>query len=538
MATYPITSFKFTPPMVSNCALWLDAADSTTVSLTGSTVTQWRDKSGNGNNTTSIGAATYTTSGMNGRPCLSNITDATGPVTNPGSAKISVFVVGTVPSLSSTYHNAFALNNSVKATALANFYATGNMFTSYYGGQSPPRIYGYMGGGNMSLSYSGTFGQPMVWEGLQDGVTTYTYGNGTSYGTTTVSATTYSYNAYWIGGPSNIPKWPGYLGEIIVYNRTILTNERQQVEGYLAWKWGTVTGLPASHPYKTTPPYGTPYNLPVPMTNQSVFLPAVVRRLLQASAWNPRNFSTCLIWLDASDITTITGTSPVTAWANKGTISVSANNTGNGAAGTCTSGAVTQNSRNVVRFPAGAGMSITFASPNQARAWFIVAKNTTQMSASVLYWAAFNQRQGSGQDSPFGPGGYSSGGSTYTMGSGPSGFFTCIGTAVAPEPYNVMKLYTWHVSAATTTLNALNVNGSSIPLSTNILAQSYRTDSVAYSISTPGYNTGSDICEVIFYNTEMSVAQRQTVEGYLAWKWGLQSSLPSNHPWKLYPPPP
>jgi hypothetical protein len=37
--------------------------------------------------------------------------------------------------------------------------------------------------------------------------------------------------------------------------------------------------------------------------------------------------------------------------------------------------------------------------------------------------------------------------------------------------------------------------------------------------------------EVIVYNTELTVAQRQSVEGYLAWKWGLQNELPIGHPY-------
>ena len=39
-----------------------------------------------------------------------------------------------------------------------------------------------------------------------------------------------------------------------------------------------------------------------------------------------------------------------------------------------------------------------------------------------------------------------------------------------------------------------------------------------------------NICEVIVYNVGLSIAQRQTVEGYLAWKWGLQAQLPATHP--------
>jgi hypothetical protein len=51
-----------------------------------------------------------------------------------------------------------------------------------------------------------------------------------------------------------------------------------------------------------------------------------------------------------------------------------------------------------------------------------------------------------------------------------------------------------------------------------------------------GTRTGSAIfsgnmCELVVYNTEISEADRQLVEGYLAAKWGIQSSLPTNHPY-------
>jgi len=46
----------------------------------------------------------------------------------------------------------------------------------------------------------------------------------------------------------------------------------------------------------------------------------------------------------------------------------------------------------------------------------------------------------------------------------------------------------------------------------------------------------TDICEIIFINIEASVAERQQIEGYLAWKWGMVASLPVDHPYKLAPP--
>jgi len=38
------------------------------------------------------------------------------------------------------------------------------------------------------------------------------------------------------------------------------------------------------------------------------------------------------------------------------------------------------------------------------------------------------------------------------------------------------------------------------------------------------------LSEVMIFSTNLSDAQRQTVEGYLSWKWGLQSNLPTSHP--------
>jgi hypothetical protein len=44
------------------------------------------------------------------------------------------------------------------------------------------------------------------------------------------------------------------------------------------------------------------------------------------------------------------------------------------------------------------------------------------------------------------------------------------------------------------------------------------------------------ISEVVIYNTGLTTTQRQRVEGYLAWKWGLQASLPAGHPFKTAAP--
>jgi hypothetical protein len=54
--------------------------------------------------------------------------------------------------------------------------------------------------------------------------------------------------------------------------------------------------------------------------------------------------------------------------------------------------------------------------------------------------------------------------------------------------------------------------------------------------NTPDIALNVYIGEIVIYNTQQSTTNRQTVEGYLAWKWGLQGNLPANHPYKSAPP--
>jgi hypothetical protein len=47
----------------------------------------------------------------------------------------------------------------------------------------------------------------------------------------------------------------GYMAEEIFFDYVLGTDDRQLVEGYLAWKWGLeATNLPAGHPYESAPP--------------------------------------------------------------------------------------------------------------------------------------------------------------------------------------------------------------------------------------------------------------------------------------------
>jgi hypothetical protein len=44
------------------------------------------------------------------------------------------------------------------------------------------------------------------------------------------------------------------------------------------------------------------------------------------------------------------------------------------------------------------------------------------------------------------------------------------------------------------------------------------------------------IHELILFTSAITTAQREKIEGYLAWKWGFQASLPSGHPYSTAKP--
>ncbi len=58
--------------------------------------------------------------------------------------------------------------------------------------------------------------------------------------------------------------------------------------------------------------------------------------------------------------------------------------------------------------------------------------------------------------------------------------------------------------------------------------------SMQFSIGggTQDRNASHELAEVILYESALTVAERQRIEGYLAWKWGLRNLLPADHPYK------
>jgi hypothetical protein len=79
---------------------------------------------------------------------------------------------------------------------------------------------------------------------------------------TALTGTTAAATGIFIGGPTNY--FNGSLSELLIYAATLTTAQRQQLEGYLAKKWGLTSSLISTQPYKT-------YSLPFTTTVSSNF---------------------------------------------------------------------------------------------------------------------------------------------------------------------------------------------------------------------------------------------------------------------------
>ena len=113
--------------------------------------------------------------------------------------------------------------------------------------------------------------------------------------------------------------------------------------------------------------------------------------------------------------------------------------------------------------------------------------------------------------------------------------FNKLVTIVPSAPLQVVNLLSF-VNSATVALNILCVNGTSQALTTNVEASGYATTSTLHGINNPNNTSSIDMMEMLFYYGDLNTLDRQRVEGYLAWKWGIQTLLPGTHPYKTLTP--
>lgn len=260
---FPVSRFKsrfriktpgylWTPAQLSP-ALWLDAADANTITLNGSTVSQWNDKSGNGRNatqTTATNQPTYSATGINSKPSLnfdgSNDFMDVGISSTVVNASASVFGVIRITTLQTSYNAvlAWSVGFGSVCPGVGTFGTSGSF-----------GLYGTFGSGAGNLfdigptSANTNYLFNLSW--ANNGLNV----NGGLNGANAVSTRNVSFTATVNAmlGRDATSYSSARFGEIVVC-QNLTTDLRQQVEGYLAWKWGLEANLPAGHPYRNYPP--------------------------------------------------------------------------------------------------------------------------------------------------------------------------------------------------------------------------------------------------------------------------------------------
>ena len=246
-------TIPWTPSQLgASLALWLDAEDTSTITLNGSNVSQWDDKSGNGRHAsqaTAVIQPAYLATGFNSNP--------------------SIDFDGSNDQLTTSYALDFPFSISA---AVQNDVASGSVRGAVGSGLRRPAL-GILSAAPAQNSFA-------LWNPDRD---RGAYINNTQ---TTVPVILYSdaasddrlgWNIYVDGSnagqvnenistlnPANIVRigytgngseyWNGRISEVVITSQLLSTDDRQKLEGYLAWKWGLTANLPSNHPYKLAPP--------------------------------------------------------------------------------------------------------------------------------------------------------------------------------------------------------------------------------------------------------------------------------------------
>jgi len=251
--------------------------------------------------------------------------------------------------------------------------------------------------------------------------------------------------------------------------------------------------------------------------------------------FTPTMIPSLALWFDASDQTTITQSSgTVSQWRDKSSNAYSviqgtasnrptyATNLLNGLPGI-------QLSATTYLYQVGSSMPNFSSSP--ATTVYMVAKNgSTMPNWNIINTMWFTGISGATQRYHFSFGYLTTNGITlFANGS------AVVNPSAYVVPLNSNAIIGFSSSA---TSNFIFYNGSNTAYaSSGALPSANNSTWFLFGdarLSTPPV-TDENIYEYVGFNTVLTTAQQQAVEGYLATKWGLQSSLSNGHPYKTVP---
>ena len=496
-----LTTITFNPTSLTGCQLWLDGADPAgtgVVPSNGTVLTSWIDKSGNSRHATVVNSHTVVTSAVNSKSVVSY---------NGSSYSYSSIAANTFPSAMIIFF-VYKVNGAVSYCAPLTR-STGNMgypidqynTARFLNGTGLTSAWSHASATSTTL-----FTQVILGTG---NITEFVNGSTTSSLTSTF---TYSDSASYVyigTRDDKVTSFNGYMCEAIVYNNASMTlAQRQQVEGYLAWKWGLQANLPSGHPYYSTAPTGTISTLTSSLIyNYIGYTPTISSytayvSTLTAITFNPTSIAGGVLWLDASLFTQANNTA-VTTWPSaSGSYTLSM--TGSGTVNTSI-----LNGLPVISVATNQNWSLSSAYTTASYTFFFVSRQTGGTNARVFigngnrlygYWGGYkNQLYTEGWLTPQSPGSDTAW-DIYTIvrTSAGAGSFSRFGGSIA----------TYSSSGAGMDGFYVNTGG-----------------------CCGGETSAAQIAEVLIYNVDLSDANCRKIEGYLAWKWGLQANLTSGHPY-------
>jgi len=474
---------------------WYDAADADTIAETAGAVSQWDDKSGDDEHlvqavgTDQFATGVDTQNGLNVLVANSDYMEKTSfPI--PTSGNFAVFSVTEFDASNSNFDGMFG----TLGTTPNDFNLISKTFGSWDGrlavrgvGASNDLTGGpYNGTGfrlfNVNFDWDSSISNAFV-----DGVKRTPDG---AYTTKLDTPCTFL-----LGINSGLTKkFTGKYGEVIIVEDCSQAT-RQRIEGYLAHKWGLTANLPLNHPYRHVPP----------TKNKS-----------GVNMWEPSQLTTSA-WYDAADADTITETAgAVSQWDDK---SGNGNHATQGAgANQPLTGNATINGLNVLTGNAVEGSAdMAVANADTVKSCFAVYDVSVEPSSPNKIMMFGNIDSG-------GPEEFVRWDDTQTS-------FDGLGTNTGKYSLNGgsdSAVATGHSDTAVRTgANVIEM------VSTNSFALNRIMGRADLDVGpTQFYKLG----ELLWFDTELSLDDKQKVEGYLAHKWGLVSQLPSTHPYRFSPP--
>ena len=255
------------PSEFTTCALWLDASDYKSIEFVSGSVDKWKDKRNDTytstRNLSSVGATRpgYSTNVLNGNPVITFQGDndtLISDVVQSENFNFSNLAYFLVVRPATTQPTAAAKDLlGIISTDTSGLYGrslglnqnTGTWREEYYSGFQNLSAYTGNTWYFVSLEFVGT-------------TSAFFYVNGTASGSPVASATGTNTTGLKIGSYNGDSSYAAFNGnfdvaEVIVFGHsstTLTSQQRQQLEGYLAWKWGLTANLPSTHPFKNFPP--------------------------------------------------------------------------------------------------------------------------------------------------------------------------------------------------------------------------------------------------------------------------------------------